>query len=408
MTAPAVTPPTTTEDLARRFSTFQVWLQGDPQAPLDAWGQLRSAGPLLHSDEFGGYWIATRYEDIESIARRPEVFVNQKNLIPWRDSLGGGARLIPLELDGEHHRVWRQALADSFSPGTVNHFTPAIRTATVELIDAVAEKGSCDFVSAIAGALPAEAFLANFGVPRERLQSLLDFKNWLVREGLPNARTNEDVQDANRDILAFFDSQVQERAATGTDGHDVISNLLRARIDGQPIPREDIVNACYVTMMASLDTTTSVLSLSWARLATRPDLQKAAADPEQRLRLMEELIRHEPVLTTARLVAQETTLGGVRLEPGEMVLMSWGMAGLDPETYDRPDEIDLRRTVTRHLAFGVGPHRCLGMHLARRIIAITMEEWHARIPSYRITAGTGPVAHYSPVRGLLTLPLTFG
>ncbi|MFN2538054.1 MAG: cytochrome P450 [Mycobacteriales bacterium] len=398
---------TTTEDLAARFSTFQPSLQGDPEAPLLAWEQLRAAGPMHHSEEFGGYWIATRHQDIEEIARQPEIFVNQKNLVPWRDTFGDGERAIPLELDGPIHTEWRRAMARSFAPDTIGHFSPVIEAAAAQLIGAVADEGACDFVSAVAVALPGEAFLAHFGVPREHLQQMLDFKNWLVREGLPNAGTPEAVKEANRDIMAFWDSAVEQREAEGGEGRDVISGLLRARIDGQPLSRKDIVNACYVSMLASLDTTTSALSLAWARLAVRPDLQAAAADAALRPRLIEELIRHEPVLTTARLVAQETTVGGVTLQPGEMVLMSWGMAGLDPDVYERPDEIDLNRTLTRPMAFGVGPHRCLGMHMARRIIAVAMAEWHQRIPRYRIAEGTSPVAHYSPVRGLLSLPLSF-
>jgi cytochrome P450 len=392
-----------------RFSTFAPWLQIDAEAPLAMFDELRDSGPVVRSEEFGGFWILTRHEDIEWAAQNPQTFRNEHNLIPWRDTFGTGDRMIPLELDGEEHRRWRVAMSDTFSPGTVNHFAPRIREAAVELIDTATAGDRCDFVQAIAAPLPGEAFLIDFGVPRSELQNLLDYKNWLVREGLPNATSDAEIAAANKPLREFFSSQVDDRRANGSaDDKDVISQLLRARMDGEPLEQDDIVNACFVSMMASLDTTTSALSLAWMQLARRPDLQQAARDETKRTALVEELIRQQPVLTTARLVVERVERHGVTFEPGDMVLMSWGMAGRDREVYDAPAEIRLDRPPARTLAFGVGPHRCLGMHLARRIIHIALEEWHARVPAYRLDPAQPPFAHYSPVRGLLTLPLIVG
>jgi len=400
---------TETTDRVAQFSTFAPWLQGDPEAPLQAFDALRQAGPVVRSEEHGGFWILTRHEDIAWAAQNPEVFRNERNLIPWRDSFGNGERMIPLELDGEEHLRWRRALKDTFSPVTVNHFEPVIRVAAVERIERIASGDRCDFVQDLAVPLPADTFLIDFGVPRSELQRLLDYKNWLVREGLPNATSDAEIAAANKPLREFFALQVEQRRTSGSPvAMDVISQLLRARMDGEPLATDDIVNACFVSMMASLDTTTSLLSLAWLQLATRPELQAAAADEQRRPALAQELIRHQPVLTTARLVAERVERHGVVFEPGDMVLMSWGMAGRDPEVYDDPAEIDLDRGPARVLAFGVGPHRCLGMHLARRIFTIALETWHERIPSYRLDPDGTPFAHYSPVRGLLSLPLLLG
>lgn len=389
-----------------RFSTFAPWLQGDPEVPMQMFDELRSTGPVVRSEEFGGYWILTRHEDIAWAAQNPEVFRNEHNLIPWRDSFGNGERMIPLELDGDEHLRWRRAMKDTFSPVTVNHFTPFIREAAIERVERIASGETCDFVHDLAAPLPADAFLIDFGVPRSELQRLLDYKNWLVREGLPNATSDEEIAAANKPLREFFSTQVDDRrAAASPDAMDVISQLLRARMDGESLAQNDIVNACFVSMMASLDTTTSLLSLAWMQLAMHPELQVAAADEARRPALAQELIRQQPVLTTARLVAERIERHGVVFEPGDMVLMSWGMAGRDPSVYENPADIDLDRAPERLLAFGVGPHRCLGMHLARRIFTIALETWHERIPSYRLDPDAAPFAHYSPVRGLLTLPL---
>ena len=129
--------------------------------------------------------------------------------------------------------------------------------------------------------------------------------------------------------------------------------------------------------------------------------------PDRIPAIVEELIRHEPVSTTARLLTRDVERHGVTLRKGDRILMSWGMAGLDPDVFDRADEVDFDRAETRHLAFAVGPHRCLGMHLARRVIAIAIEEWHARIPRYRLAPGEMPTAFYSPSRNVSDLELQY-
>jgi cytochrome P450 len=144
-------------------------------------------------------------------------------------------------------------------------------------------------------------------------------------------------------------------------------------------------------------------------LAQHPEVQKEVAGaPERTAVVTEELLRHEPIVTTGRVLTQDVERHGVTMRKGERVMLSWGMAGRDPGVFDNPDEVDFDRTATRHLAFAVGPHRCLGMYVARRVLNLAIEEWHSRIPSYRLTPGTRPTHHYSPSRGLANLDLTLG
>jgi cytochrome P450 len=399
--------PAAPEERIAHFSTFAPWLQGDPDAPLEAFSELREAGPVLRSEEFGGYWILTRYEDVAAVARNTEVFRNAHNLVPARNFFGRDERAIPLELDGPIHAHWRRTLFDLFSPAAVDAVTPNIRATCRQLVEVIARDDTVDFVPSFAVQLPAEAFLLSFGIDRSKLAQLLDYKNWLVREGLPNATTDEEVQAAQEVLLQFFQNEINHRRSKGRTGpDDVIGKLMNATLDGRPLSDREIINASHVTMMASLDTTTSALSLSFRYLASDRRLQQLVRSSSERIPMLsEELIRHEPVLTTARLVAEPFDLHGVALSPGDMVLMPWGMTGLDPDAFDQPADLQPDREVTRNLAFGVGPHRCLGMHLARRIIAIALEEWHAAIPRYRLAPDAPVMAHFSPVRGLLTLPL---
>jgi cytochrome P450 len=399
-----VSAPESLDERCRRWSTYQPWLQ---EEPTDHWDEMRAATPVVRSEELGGYWILTRYADIEWAARHPEFFSNALIGLPHRDIYT--EKLIPIQLDGELHRTWRQSLTGLFNPAVVNDVTPMIRQAAIESIEPIAARGRCEFIEEFAVRLPAETFLINFGIGRDHLQELLDHKNWLRREGIPNARTDEELHAAGRPLWQFFADEVTKaRADSGaTERKDVIARLLRMTHDGRPLTDAEIVNITLMTMFASLDTTNSMLGLVFLYLAEHPDARRAMLESPDRIPAMvEELIRHAAMVSTARVVTRDVDVHGVTLRAGDRVLMAWGMAGLDSDVFDHPHEVDFGRPTTRHLAFGVGPHRCLGMHLARCIIRVAVEEWHARIPDYRPAPGSTPLRRYTPIRGLDRLELT--
>ena len=390
----------------RTFSTFAPWVQTDP---VGAFAEVRDHTRLAHSEEFGGFWIPTRYEDIEWVARHPEIFSSGEPLIPHRQNLPGKA--IPLELDGEEHTAWRQTLADSFNPGVVNHFTPQIQELTKGLVENAARRAVRLRAGVPPSSFPPALFLVNFvsslplyaATPRNT-------RTCSCVKACASEDSPAQMATPTKPLLDFFQGEVDKRRSEGFVGRrDVISQLLSGNYKGRPLTDDEIVNASFVSMMASLDTTTSALNLSWLTLAARPDLRaQVVNEPDRIPKIVEELLRYQPVLTTARIVTQKVELAGVTMRPGEQVLMSWGMAGRDPEAYERADECWFDRPAHRTLAFGVGPHRCLGMHLARRIIAIALQLWHSRIPNYRLDPDSPPISYYSPVRGVMTLPLLIG
>jgi cytochrome P450 len=398
-----VSAPRSPQERARRWSTFQPWLQRDP---LPYWTEMRNTARVVHSEELGGYWILTRYEDIEWAARHPEVFSNAEIGLPHRQIYKD--KLIPIQLDGEDHRHWRQTLTALFNPSAVNRLTPEIRRVALAAIAPIIAWGSCEFVAEFAVPLPSETFLVNFGIDREYLPALLDHKDWLRREGLPKATSDEELHSAGRPLWEFFSQAVERLRAAGPKGRtDVISRLLMLRYQGRALTHDEIVNIILMTMFASLDTTNSMLGLIFLYLAEHPETQRLIVEQPDRIPLLvEELIRHEAMVSTARVVVQDVEVAGVTMRRGDRVLMSWGLAGHDPMVFDRPEEVDLDRPSMRHLAFGVGPHRCLGMHLARRIITVALREWHARIPRYEPTAGHPRLRYYSPIRGVESLHLT--
>lgn len=388
-------------ELARRWSLYQPWLQEDPVA---YWDLLRELGPIVRSEEAGGFWILTRYADIEWAAKHPDIFSSAQVGIPHRDVFP--VKQIPIQLDGDDHRDWRRTLSDLFNPAVVNHFEPQIRQAAVDAIEPIAEKGRCEFVSEFATALPAETFLVNFGIGREYLQDLLAHKTWLRRVGIPSARNDAELHAANQPLWDFFGDAIDRRRAEGTaGGWDVFSRLIESTLDGRELTRDEMINAAFVSMLASLDTTTAALGLVFFYLAGHPEVRDLVTQSPERIPgIVEELLRHEPVSTTGRVLTRDVERHGVTMRAGDRVMLSWGMSGHDPDAFDRPADVDFDRPSTRHLAFGIGPHRCLGMHVARRILRIALEEWHRRIPRYQVHPdAAGPVRHYSPARGLAEL-----
>lgn len=393
--------PTTVEERTRQWSVFQPWLQQDP---ITYWNEMREHTPIARSEEHGGYWILTRYEDIEWAARNPEIFSSAELIVPYFPMFE--TKQIPIERDGEDHRLWRVALRDLFSPAVVNAHTPQIREAAAEAIDAIAKRGTCEFVADFAQALPVETFLIVFGIGREHLSRVIDHKDWL-HENWAAAESAEQIQAANQPLRDFFSEQIERCRREGPENRlDVIGKLLTTSYDGRPLTDDEMINIIFMTMMASLDSTTSALSLIFLHLAQNPGVQERVTEsPDIIPMIIEELLRREPVTTTARLVTRDVERHGVKFLAGDKVLMSWGFAGLDPAVFDHPLETDFERASTRHLAFGVGPHRCLGMGVARRLLAVAVEEWHRRIPRYRPAPGPPPELRYSVARGAVRFEL---
>lgn len=395
--------PATLEERIRRWSVYQPWLQRDP---VPYFKEIQEHAPIVRSEELGGYWILTRFEDMEWAARTPEVFSNSVLSIPAHQVFE--AKAIPIQLDGEGHRKWRQALASLFNPSVVNYFTEDIRKAITDTIDEVVASGSCEFIGDIAAKLPVETFLITFGIGREYLPQILEYKEFL-RQALPRARNDEEIAAASRPLMDFFSQAIDRRRAEGVEGRrDVFSQLLKSEFDGRKPTQDEMVNAAFTNMLAAFDTTTAALSVVFVYIAEHPEVQELIRrEPERIPAVIEELIRHDPISATARVVVEDVERHGVTMHKGDLVLIPWGMSGMDPRVFARPDEVDFERSSTRQLVFGIGPHRCIGMHVARRVIKLAVEEWHHRVPSYEVTPGTEPGRHYTTVRGYHSLQLSW-
>jgi cytochrome P450 len=213
-------------------------------------------------------------------------------------------------------------------------------------------------------------------------------------------------KQSGENIYAYFDRVLDERARQPRE--DLLSRLLEAEIDGDRLSRNELLDICFLMLLAGLDTVTATLGCSIAYLAANPEQRRRLlAGPELLDGAVEELLRWEtPVTMVPRLLKADVEIGGVKLAAGQLVTLLLGAADVDAGEFPEPARVDFAREHNRHLAFGAGPHRCLGSHLARLELRLALEEWHRRIPDYAIEPGETP--RYSPgIREVMYLPLVW-
>src|ERR1700722_6627815 len=344
----------------------------------------REAGPFLRA-EFTPvpFWMVTRYEHVLQALQLPDVFGSE--VINAMDPRMG-IEVLPNVLNPPEHTRMRRVLNRWFAPAVVRRLEPLVLSRCVELIEELRPRGGCDLVNDSALRFPTDLFLATLNLPAADGDAFLYhvenvFKGFAGRE-LEQAATSTAW---SRD---YFDRAIADREHAPRDTQvDFISRLLVSELDGAPIPRDDIIPICYTAMLAGLDTTRSALGFIFHHLAGDTELRhRLTASPELCPRAVEEFIRLYPlVFMDGRLVTRDIDFHGLQLRKGDIVWLGLASANHDLKKFAAPRSFDIDRDdLNHHLAFGAGPHRCMGMHLARHELIIALTEWHKRIPDYEL------------------------
>ena len=322
----------------------------------------------------GGHWFINDFELLFEAARQPELFSSTQMTIP---PVPEEPRLIPLFLDPPEHGLFRAPLMRQFTPGKMAAMEAGIRAFTNALIDAVEPAGRCEFVEAIAEPLPIKIFMRIMGMPLDRLR---EFRNWILDMLSPD---DDRRARSYANIAGLMDALIRERQAAPRD--DLISHLLTLEIGDRPITYDEVQAYCLLLFAAGLDTVANALAFGMQFLASRPDLQaRLSADPALIPEAVEELLRKFGVPMPARTAARDFRFGGAEIRKGERVMLMLPACNLDPKVFPDPWAFDLDRKNKTHVAFNVGPHRCIGSHLARIELRVFWEEWLRRIPSFRL------------------------
>lgn len=354
--------------------------------PMAAWDGLREPFRVFWSPLHGGFWCLTRYEDIHEAFRRADLFSSRITNIPGRE-----VRLLPISMDPPDHTKYRRPLNVPLSPTSVGELEGQIRATANLLIDDVLAKGECDLVEAFANPLPVTIFLKLLGLSEDQLEMFLDWNYTILHvHGDPEAAERQRV--ANVELAAYLDKLIVKRRSE--PGEDLVSWMISSRIDGEPIPHDEIRAFCHLLFMAGLDTVTSAISWLWLYLAEHPERRhEIVEDPSLIPSAIEELLRLHSFVTDSRTLTADAEFAGVHMKEGDRIMLPTASAGRDETQFPNAMEVDFHRDPNRHIAFANGPHRCVGSHLARLELIVAMQEWHRRIPDYRVTEGTTITFH---------------
>ena len=378
---------------------------GMAACPHAAYGQLRDFKQGVSRMPLMNIPMITRYEDVRWALRHSEIFSSEMS---QELALGNERPMIPQQIDPPAQARYRRLLDPLFSRRRSLRLEPEVRRQANVLIDEFVDEGGCEFNSSFAIPLPCSVFLSLFGLPVEDLDLFLELKDGIIR---PHAKT-QDLEEmvkirkkAGSRINEYFEKEIDAREGKPRDD-DLLDAFRSLELDGERLTRNEILDICFLTLIAGLDTVTATLGCDVAFLAANLDhRRRIVEDPALIPDAVEELFRWEtPVTAVPRKLKQDVTVGGVEMKEGEIVTLLLGAANLDERHFARADEVEFGREKNRHIAFGAGPHRCLGSHLARMELRVALEEWHRRIPDYRIKAGETPT--YSPgIREVQYLPL---
>jgi cytochrome P450 len=338
----------------------------------------------VRAEHIDGALHLYRHDDILHVNRHPAVLGNGGK----GGSFGHDGRLIPLDIDGDDHKKWRRLLDPMFSPKQIAKLENQIRALAADLIDRFLPVGRAELYQDLCVPLPSLTFLRLVGAPTEDLDFFLEFKEGVIH---PQGETTEEI-DANMaaaggKLVEYFVGFLADKRTTGERDDDVIANLIKSQIDGQPLAEADLINILFLLMFAGLDTVTATMSLIFAWLGQHPaERDRLAEDPSLIPAAVEELMRFEsPVPSGMRYPTEDIDLGdGLVVSAGEEINAFWACANVDPTFYDDALTAKLDRGRKDHLVFASGTHRCLGSHLARLEVRLAMEELLKRIPDYTV------------------------
>src|ERR1700757_4662009 len=369
--------------------------------PQPMYKALRESSPVFRSPSSV---VLSRLADIEMVLKNTELFSSNMDAV----DLGNVRPLIPLQIDPPEHAKYRRILDPLFTPREMARREPRVPELVNEMIDRFADRGECDFHAEFAVPLPCTVFLQLLGLPLKDLDQFLEWKDGVIRpegdSGLD--RRHETSAGMAQQIYDYFDRAIDDHIASPRD--DVLSAMIAAEGGGQALSREELLGIWLLFLLPGLDTVTDSLDCFFVYLARHPDHRHQLVEqPDVLPSAIEEMLRWEtPVPGVVRVATEDVEVGGCPISKGERISPLLGAANTDPAEFPDPELVDFRRNPNRHRAFGGGPHRCLGSHLARMELRVALREFHRRIPDYEIKPGT-ELTYTASLRSVESLPLAF-
>ena len=393
--------------------------------PHEALRRLREHDPVAWQDEPAvgdwpagpGYWAVTRYADVRQVLRSPDEFSSSLGATQIRDpdpaDLPFIRRMI-LNMDPPEQVRLRTLVTGAFTRRRLEAFTGAVTARAARLLDAVAGDRSCELTSQVTDEFPLQNLSDLLGVPEADRGPLLRWTNRVIGYQDPeHADVQTDAQGrplnprspaALADMFGYAEELAARKRREPAD--DVMTALVQAEVNGESLTDAELKMFFFLLVIAGNDTVRSALPGGVLALVEHPDAYaRLRADPSLLPAAIEEMLRwHPPVLTFRRTATRDLELAGRRIAAGDKVVVYHCSAHRDERRFTDPDTFDIGRTPNEHLAFGQGPHLCLGAHFARLQLRVFFTEFLSRLPAVELA---GPPRRLTSnfINGLTRLPL---
>ena len=392
----------------------------DPSTPEhaarwpEAFRDLREKHPRAWTNNQGGYWLATCYKDVLSIAQGQGVFTAAKMFNPETGRMEGGINIpsidspafIPNETDGEAWKAYRQLLNPRFSPKAAEAKRQFARGVARTLVDRFIESGHCDLVEDLTSPLPGVFTMELLGLDHGMWLEIADpihrYSYTLQTDDV--AKIGAEIEEVRRKL----GDALEERRRKPRE--DLLSYIANGEVMGRGVTELEANQMALMLVFGGLDTTTGLTACAFHYLGLHPEQRRHLIDhPDQIPVAIEEFVRFfGPIQALGRTVTQDTEMDGWSFKKGERVMIAYAAANRDPAVFDDPDTLRIDRFPNRHIGFGGGMHRCLGSFFGRLLIRAMLDEVFARLPDYRIdTDRAAPYPSVGIVNGWISIPVTF-
>lgn len=384
--------------------------------PHAVWTRLRAEAPVAHfaPPGYGPFWAITKHADVVDIASQPVRFSNAHGIILGPPNAVPVPSEMVVALDPPRHGPMRRVASVHFTPRALRSKAAAIERIAVETLDQAATGDGteeCDFVERIAAPLPLAVIAWILGVPRADWQLLFRWTNEVIGKDDPEYRrpgetAGQTIKRARGELHGYFDRLIERRRSE--PGDDLVSELMRAEIDGAPLTHQQLLAYCELLVEAGNETTRNAISggllafsehrAEWERLRAHPELVSDA---------VEEILRWvSPIAYFVRTATEDCEVRGTRIRAGEQVALFFASANRDEDVFADPFAFRIDRRPNRHLAFGFGEHFCMGAHVARVELESIFRHLLARLESFEVS---GPVERLGSAvnGGLKHLPLRY-
>lgn len=401
--------------------TEQIFL--DPNSPefldrkFEHYAALRDQCPVVFDTAYDGFWLVTDYDNVLTVARETDTFMHQFLLdspdgVRYEGVVGYPRHPdIPAqgisEIDGPDHQELRRALNPMLSPAAVDAMRPNMEAVATWFLDEMIERGEGDLVLDYTVPVPAVLTLQMMGLPSENWTRYAEFFHTMSSYPATTPEYNAAIAHAPAIVAELIEYAAYRRAHLGDDVTSLLVSLERT---SGPLTDQQIGDVMFNLVAGGIDTTTSLASQALYHLGTTPaDRRRLIDDPGLMPGAIEEYLRYYcPSETLTRTASRDVELGGQQIKKGDRLWISWISANRDPDAFERADEIVIDRDPNRHLAFGLGAHRCIGMHLARTETEVLLRAVLDRMPDFAVDHERFvPYPRNALMNGVVSMPVTF-